>query len=407
MTTDTRHVVDARAVAGAVTSGCEDTSVRVCIVYDCLFPYTVGGAERWYRNLAERMVLHGHDVTLLTLRQWERGAEPDLPGLRVVSAGPRMALYARAGRRRIVPPVVFGIGVLLHLLRHRGRYDVVHTSSFPYFSLLAAAVARRRGGYRIVVDWAEVWTRVYWREYLGQVGGRIGWQVQRACLGVQQRAFCFSRLHERRLRELGIRGELTRLEGLYAGPSEPLATEKPQPVVVFAGRHIPEKQVPTLVPALALARERIPDLRGEIYGDGPEREEVLRSIATLGLEDWVSAPGFVDGEIVERALSMALCLVLPSKREGYGLVVVEAASRGVPTVVVEGPDNAATELVEDGVNGSVAPSTAAPDLAEAILAIHAAGSTIRESTANWFRTNAARLSIDSSLERVLEAYADA
>ena len=29
--------------------------MRVCIVYDCLFPYTVGGAERWYRNLAERL----------------------------------------------------------------------------------------------------------------------------------------------------------------------------------------------------------------------------------------------------------------------------------------------------------------------------------------------------------------
>ena len=30
-------------------------SMRICLVYDCLFPYTVGGAERWYRNLAERL----------------------------------------------------------------------------------------------------------------------------------------------------------------------------------------------------------------------------------------------------------------------------------------------------------------------------------------------------------------
>ena len=44
---------------------------------------------------------------------------------------------------------------------------------------------------------------------------------------------------------------------------------------MFAGRHIPEKRVPALVPALALARERIPELRGEILGDGPEREQVL------------------------------------------------------------------------------------------------------------------------------------
>ena len=33
--------------------------VQVCIVYDCLYPYTIGGAERWYRNLAERLVGRG------------------------------------------------------------------------------------------------------------------------------------------------------------------------------------------------------------------------------------------------------------------------------------------------------------------------------------------------------------
>ena len=195
--------------------------MRVCIVYDCLYPYTVGGAERWYRNLAERMVLAGHDVTLLTLRQWEHGSEPDLPGVRVITVGPRMALYTRAGRRRIAPPLVFGIGVFAHLVRHRRRYDVVHTASFPYFSLLAAAAARQRGVYRIIVDWHEVWTRSYWREYLGELGGWIGWRVQGACLRVPQRAFCFSRLHERRLRELGLRGELTRLEGQYDSSPAP------------------------------------------------------------------------------------------------------------------------------------------------------------------------------------------
>ena len=41
-------------------------------------------------------------------------------------------------------------------------------------------------------------------------------------------------------------------------------------------------------------------------------------------------------------------MVPPSRREGYGLVVVEAAARGVPSVVVADPDNAATELVQEG-----------------------------------------------------------
>src|ERR687884_308092 len=115
--------------------------MRICLVYDCLFPHTVGGAERWYRNLAERLAREGHEVTYLTLRQWERGDQPSIPGVELVAVAPRMELYV-VGRAR--------------------RYDVVHPASFPYFSLLAAAAARRLGGYRLVVDWHELWPRDYW-----------------------------------------------------------------------------------------------------------------------------------------------------------------------------------------------------------------------------------------------------
>ena len=115
--------------------------MRILIVYDCLYPYTIGGGERWYRTLSERLAADGHEVSYLTLRQWDRGMVPQLEHVDVRTAGPRMALYVD-GRRRIAPPLVFGAGVLLHLLRHGRRYDVVHTSSFPYFSLLAAALVR-------------------------------------------------------------------------------------------------------------------------------------------------------------------------------------------------------------------------------------------------------------------------
>ena len=381
--------------------------MRVCIVYDCLFPYTIGGAERWYRNLAEGLATSGHEVTILTLRQWERGEDPRVPEVRVVAAGPRMALYTRAGRRRVAPPIAFGVGVLGHLLRHGRFYDVVHTASFPYFSLLAAAIARRRARFRILVDWHEVWTRDYWREYLGGVGGWIGWSVQQLCLRVPQHAFCFSRLHERRLHELGLRGELTRLEGQYAGPAsaEPVEPESARPVAVYAGRHIPEKRVLAIAPALAKARNQVPDLRAEIYGDGPQRGALTKAIARLGLDGSVTAPGFVPAEVLEKALSTALCLVLPSAREGYGLVVIEAAARGVPVVVVEGPDNAATELVEEGVNGAIAASANPDDLADAIVRIHRAGVALRRSTLDWFRREAERQSFEASLQRVLDVYA--
>ncbi len=379
--------------------------MRICVVYDCLFPYTVGGAERWYRNLAERLVAEGHEVTYITLRQWERGTTVDLdPRVRVLAVGPRMALYTESGRRRIAPPLVFGAGVLWHLLRHGGRYEVVHTCAFPYFSLLAAALARPLGRFALVVDWHEVWSASYWREYLGRAGGRVGESVQRLCARVPQRAFCFSRLHAARLRAEGLRGEPTVLEGEYAGS---LATPTPraaQPLVVFAGRLIPEKRVALAVAAFACAARRLPGLRGEFYGDGPERAELARAIERHGVQGCASAPGFVDAEIVDAALRRALCMLSTSSREGYGMVVVESCAHATPSVVVAGEDNAAVELVQEGVNGFVAPEADAETIAAAIVRVHEAGMALRQSTAAWFAQNATRLSLESSLQIVLASY---
>ena len=134
---------------------------------------------------------------------------------------------------------------------------------------------------------------------------------------------------------------------------------------------------------------------------------MLRQIDQLGLNGTAEAPGFVSEEQVERALRRALCLVLPSRREGYGLVVVEAAAKGTPSVVVRAPDNAATELIAEGENGFVADSADADALAAAILRVEAAGPALRQRTAAWFRANAGRLSLENSLAQVLAAYEEA
>ena len=379
--------------------------MRICIVYDCLYPWTVGGAERWYRNLAERLSSAGHEITYLTRLQWNPGAEPELPGVRVVPVSSSANLYTTRGRRRIWPTIAFGVGVFRHLARHGTDYDVVHTASFPYFHVLAAAALRTRAGYRLFVDWHEIWTRGYWNAYLGPVGGRIGSAIQSACLRVPQQALCFSRLHERRLRDSGI-GNVVRLEGQYTARAEAPNAGAGRSAVVFVGRHVAEKGVLALVPAFALVHERRAELRLDVYGDGPQRSDVLRQIERFDLGEIVSAPGFVDDQALDHALRQAICLVLPSRREGYGLVVVEAAAHGVPSVVAAGPDNAAVELVEEGVNGAIATSTEPGDLAAAIVRVHDLGAALRRSTTDWYDANAYRLSLEASLGEILRVYAD-
>ena len=267
--------------------------MRVCLVFDCLYPHSVGGGERWYRAVADGISGRGYDVTYLTLRQWGP-AGPDVPGVTVIAVGGDLELYA-GGRRSIGAQLRFALGVFRHLARHGGQYDVVQTPAL-HLSLLAVLFARSIRGFGLVVDWFEVWRRAYWLEYLGPVAGRLGWFGQRLSARSPHAALCFSRLHAERLRALGHEGEITLVEGLRDLDAAQAPAESAEPVVVFAGRHIPEKHVTAIVPAVALARERLPELRAVIFGDGPDRDQVLGQIGEHGLDGIVDAPGFAPAE---------------------------------------------------------------------------------------------------------------
>jgi glycosyltransferase involved in cell wall biosynthesis len=382
--------------------------LKIAIVYDCLFPNTLGGAERWYRNLAERLDA-SHSVTFITRRQW--GDEgPETP-FETIAVSPGGGLYTSSGRRRIWPPIRFGIGVFWHLLRHGRSYDAVHSASFPFFSLIGAALALKltRARARLIVDWWEIWTLGYWRSYLGSVGGRIGAAIQSFCTRLPDQSFTFSRLAEDRLHERRPGARVTRLTGAYSGESDPAPpSSKPvePPLVVAAGRHIPEKRVPAIPPAIAVARTKARGLRCEIFGDGPDTQATSARIRELGLTDAVAMRGRVASDEVMRAIAGASCLLHPSLREGYGLVIVEAASVGTPSIAVSGPENAATELIEEGVNGFVADSAEPEELAAAVIKVLRGGLPLRASTLGWYERNSYELSIDSSLAAVAASYSE-
>jgi glycosyltransferase involved in cell wall biosynthesis len=380
--------------------------MRIAIVYDCLFPHTVGGGERAYRQIAQSLS-SDHEVTYLTMRQW--GDEgPGDTSFKVIAVARDRALYGTDGSRRITPTLAFGWGVFWHLLRHAGRYDVVQSISFPYFSVIGAKLALwlRRSRAPLVVDWIEAWTRDYWIEYTGAVAGRIGFVVQQLAMRLSDRVYTYSRVHERRLVDALGQERVTRLTGLFEEPvhyaDAGLAPSEPH--VIYAGRHIPEKNVTALPAALEELMRRRPEVTATIFGRGPDAETVSTEIERRGLGDRVSMPGFVDVEEISSAMRQASCLVLPSRREGYGLVVLEANSAGTPVVTVAGPDNAATELVDDGTNGFVATEASPEALADALEAAIDGGQELRERTFNHYRAHAEEYALSSSLEAFAQAY---
>ena len=100
-------------------------------------------------------------------------------------------------------------------------------------------------------------------------------------------------------------------------------------------------------------------------------------------------------------------MLLPSRREGYGMVVVEASAHATPSIVVAGEDNAATELVADSVNGVIAAErrSARPLAAAIVRRVPGGKGAAREHRSAGIAEHAEELSLESSLEKVLASYA--
>lgn len=140
--------------------------------------------------------------------------------------------------------------------------------------------------------------------------------------------------------------------------------------LVCVGRLAPEKGQRVLVRALARVLAdggALPPVRLRLVGDGPDREDLERLVARLGLGDVVVLDGWRSAHEVSAALLRARALVLPSLAEGLPIALMESLAVGTPAVVssVAG----VPELVEDGRNGwLVAPGDEA-GLAAALRAV--------------------------------------
>ncbi|MBD3679156.1 MAG: glycosyltransferase family 4 protein [Rhodobacteraceae bacterium] len=127
-------------------------------------------------------------------------------------------------------------------------------------------------------------------------------------------------------------------------------------------RLVPKKNLGMVLQAYAIYRARVEDPRPlTICGDGPEEAGLRHLAEELGIAGDLRWCGFLQREGVAQELGRALALLLPSREEQFGNVVIEAQAMGLP-VILSHVCGAADELVRDGVNGF----TVSPDSAEGL-----------------------------------------
>ncbi|MES1245042.1 MAG: glycosyltransferase family 4 protein [Acidobacteriota bacterium] len=313
--------------------------MRVLLVYDCLYPASVGGVEHRNHELARALAARGHRVTLAGFA--DCSSEP-MPGVEILPLAPPGRLYTEAGKRSTGEALRLASSVLRLDLK---RFDVVESANIPYAHLPPLALRCRLAGKPLVVTWHEYWGR-YWRQYLGST-----WPVyaaaERITAHLGKAAIAVSRLTAERVER--VRGEAVPVipNGIPLETIRQAVSYGEGPPLVYAGRLLREKRIDLLLEAVARLKVKL-----AIYGDGPDRARLEELAGRLGLRETVVFHGYLPTNVdVWRRMGESRIAVQPSSREGFGLFPLEAMAAGLPVVYCESSESALSELVLDGVHG--------------------------------------------------------
>lgn len=255
----------------------------------------------------------------------------------------------------------FALARLTRFLK-RKRFDVVQTWVFAANSYGRVAAARARVPIVVTAEMAvDLWKNP----------GHL--MIDRALARRCDRVVGNSRAVVDFYRKVGVPEE--KLALIYSGIpcSEPPDVDRAEvraafgfpsdaPLVLFAGRLMPQKGVDVLIAALDLLQHVRPGVRALIVGSGPLKEELEETAHAFQLDERVKFLGHRDD--VPRLLAAADLLVLPSRYEGMPNVVLEAMTACKPVVATAAPGT--TEVVLDGATGLLVPLDDANALARAI-----------------------------------------
>ncbi|KRE27457.1 glycosyl transferase [Mycobacterium sp. Soil538] len=313
-----------------------------------------GGSETYLQRIGAHLARSGVRVTLRTARYDGSARREVVDGVEIQRRGGPYSVYVRAGLAMVAARV--GVGPLRHV-----RPDVVvdTQNGLPFLARLAYG---RRAVVLVHHCHREQWP------VAGPVKSRIGWFVESRLsprLHRRNQYVTVSLPSARDLTELGVRADHVAVvrNGVDAAPQASLtAPRSPTPRVVVLSRLVPHKQIEDALDAVARLRPRIPELHLDVVGGGWWAQRLVDHAQRLGITDAVTFHGHVDDVTKHAVLQHSWVNVLPSRKEGWGLAVVEAALHGVPTIgyrssgglsdsVVDGVTGILVDDVEDLVDG--------------------------------------------------------
>ncbi|MFT4201571.1 glycosyltransferase family 4 protein [Gordonia sp. (in: high G+C Gram-positive bacteria)] len=319
-----------------------------------------GGSERYVQRVGAELAARGMRVALLTAAFPGCDDETVVDGVRIIRRGGRLTVYPRA--LLTLAGARLGVGPL----RGFAPDAVVDTQNgVPFF----ASLLSRRTVVLVHHCHREQWP------VAGPVLSRLGWWIESRLspwVHRRRRYVTVSEPSRAELVDLGV--DADRIDVVRAGIDPPPIADRAQnpadraqksadrahnPAdraqdpggrIVVLSRLVPHKQIEHALDVLAALAEEMPDVTMDVVGGGWWSDELREHARKVGVGDRVTFHGHVSEERKHRLLAGARVHLMPSRKEGWGIAVVEAAQHGVPTIGYRASAGL-TDSIDDEVTG--------------------------------------------------------
>lgn len=333
---------------------------RVALVASSYHPH-VGGVEEHVRNVAQELKARGRQVAVWSVDRGEHLGTRQIDGIEVRYLPAPLPAQSLVSTVRFLIDLPSAVVKWLRAFRAL-RPNVIHVQCFGPNGIYAYALARVTRTPFIVSSHGETFAddhSVYQRSWLLRVG------LTRAIRGAAAVTGC-SEFVTKDLRErFAAKNALAVPNGIdvHATAAGDRPSEGREPLVFAVGRLEWIKGFDLLLRAFALAS--LPkDARLVIGGNGRALSDLKNLARELKIDDNVCFPGTLGRQAVAQYMADAALVVVPSRWEAFGIVVLEAWRAGAPLIATSqgGP----VHLVTHGVDGLVVDPEETGALAAAI-----------------------------------------
>jgi glycosyltransferase involved in cell wall biosynthesis len=336
---------------------------KIVFVSDGIYPYMKGGKEKRLHEISKHLASMGHDVHIYTMHWWKSAQkERTESGVHLHALCGYYDMY-HGDRRSIKEGLIFGLACLKLF---RVKFDVLDVDHMPFFPIFSSWIVCTLRRLRFYGTWHEALSRKDWVNYMGQ-SGLVASLIERISVRLPHTITAAS-LHTKDLLA-SVHGRVERV-GLVASGIDTTLMSKIKAAkvacdVLYVGRLVKDKNIHHLIAAISIIAKDKPDVQCIIIGEGAEKLRLEQLARRLKMQKNITfLRPLKEATDVYAYMKAAKVFCLPSTREGFSLVTLEALGCGTPVVTVDSPANAARHFITNG-GGSIVPSTA-EDVAAAI-----------------------------------------